>query len=296
LSEPRTIAPNDRNKHPGDNHLKNAVRRVVPRATRNWLRSPSKSLEWLWDAARFFLRNTGSLEISPNSYLACHPRAFKIFRRDQINDPEQSVEFRNFISYCSSAMLLYDVGAHFGIFSLVAAYFGGKAIAVDPSPEAVGMIEIQRALNKSTDRVQTLRAAVSDVDGVIAMLSSGVFSDGYFKVDGQRPESELTQVQAVTIDQMTLKFGIPTHIKIDVEGHEAAVLRGARATLLQYSPILFVELHNEMVISAGENPCAVLDELTALGYHTFALDGNYIDTKSILAKPIIRIVAKHGAL
>jgi len=265
---------------------------MVPRATRNWLRSPSKSAAWLWDSARFSLGITESLEISPNSYLVCHPRAYKIFRRDQVDDPEQSAEFRSFISYCSNKMLLYDIGAHFGIFSLAAAQFGGRSIAVDASPAAEHMMAIQLSLNKCSDRVQVVRAAVSDANSSIDMLNSGVFSDGYFKATRQRPKRELTQVQAITVDEMALKFGIPTHIKIDVEGHEAAVLRGARATLNQFSPLLFLELHNEMVISAGDNPCAALNELSELHYDAFTSEGNAIATSAILGRPIIRIVAK----
>lgn len=272
---------------------RDTIRAVVPRSARNWLRSPSKSVEWLWDSARFSFGNTKSLEISPNSFLMCHPHAYKVFRRDQVNDPGQSAEFRSFISHCSSGMLLYDIGAHFGIFSLAAAHFGGRAIAVDASPAAAHMIDIQATLNKCTDRIKVLRAAVSDANGTIEMLSSGVFSDGYFQAARQRPRSELTRVQAIMIDQMTSQFGPPTHIKIDVEGHEAAVLRGARATLCQFSPVLFLELHNEMVVSGGDNPNVALDELAQLHYDTFAPDGDTIDRGSILVKPIVRIVAKH---
>jgi FkbM family methyltransferase len=189
-------------------------------------------------------------------------------------------------------MVLYDVGAHFGIFSLAAAGFGGRAIAVDASPAAADMIAIQASLNKCTDRIQILRAAVSDANSAIDMLNSGVFSDGYFKATSQRAKSELTQVQAITIDQMALQFGPPTHIKVDVEGHEGAVLRGARDTLSRFSPILFLELHNEMVAGAGDNPYDTVNELDELRYETFTVDGYPIDASAILAKPIIRIVAK----
>lgn len=292
MSEPTTIRSHDRDLNRALERLKDVVRRVIPRATRNWLRSPSKSTEWLWHSVQFFFGNTESLEISPNSYLVCHPRAYKIYRRDQVDDPEQRAEFRSFISYCSKNMLLYDIGAHFGVFSLSAAQFGGRAVAVDASPVATHMIGIQAILNKCADRVQVLHAAVSDANSTIDMLSSGVFSDGYFKVTRDRPKNELTQVQAMTIDQMAIQFGAPTHIKIDVEGHEGAVLRGARSTLRQFSPLLFLELHNEMVISVGDDPCVTLNELAQLGYETFALGGDAIDIRAILTRPIIRIVAK----
>jgi FkbM family methyltransferase len=249
-------------------------------------------MEWAWNAAIFSVGFTKTIRIAPDISIICHPRAFKVACEAQIDDPEQRAEFQSFISYCSSTMLLYDIGAHFGIFSLAAAHLGGRAIAVDASPAAANMIGIQASLNKCTDRVQILRAAVSDANNAIAMLNSGVFSDGYFKATNQRAKSELTQVQAITIDQMALQFGPPTHIKIDVEGHEAAVLRGARATMRQFSPLLFLELHNEMIVSAGDNPHDALTELADLHYDAFTPDGHAIDTSAILARPIVRIVAK----
>lgn len=292
LSAPRTVRGHLRETRSHTERLKGAVRRLVPRETRNWLRSPSKSAEWLWDSANFLFGRRQLLEISPSSYMLCHPRAYRVFRRDQVDDQEQRAEFRNFLPYCSSAMLLYDIGAHFGIFSLAAAYWGGRAIAVDASPEAARMIGIQATLNECTDRIQVLRAAVSDATGPIDMLSSGVFSDGYFRAAKQAPQSELTRVLAVTVDQMTLQFGPPTHIKIDVEGHEAAVLRGATNTLDRFSPLLFIELHNQMVASGGDNPDVALDELARLRYDTFTVSGDAIDRNALLAVPLIRIVAK----
>lgn len=272
--------------------LKRLVRLSIPRPVRNWLRSPSKSLEWIWDAAMFSVGLTKRLQIAPNISIICHPRAFKVAYEAQIADPEQKAEFQSFISHCSNRMVLYDIGAHFGIFSLVAAHFGGSAIAVDASPAATHMIGIQANLNKVADKVQIIHAAVSDANDAIGMVSSGVFSDGYFTATRQEPKGELTQVQATTIDQMALQFGPPTHIKIDVEGHEAAVLRGGRATLSQFSPLLFLELHNKMMVSTGEDPCVPLNELAQLRYDTFTPDGDMIGVDAILAKPIIRIVGK----
>jgi FkbM family methyltransferase len=188
-------------------------------------------------------------------------------------------------------MFLLDIGAHFGVFSLAAAHFGGKAVAIDPSPIATRMIARQSALNGLTDSIRIIQAAVSDESGAVDMLSSGVFSDGYFKITQGRAKSELTRTQATTIDQLVSQHGIPTHIKIDVEGQEAAVLRGGRETLDQFSPILFLELHNEMVTADGGDPNLALDELTQLRYETYALGGNSLRRDAILQRPIIRIVA-----
>ena len=272
--------------------FKNIIRVAVPRPVRNWLRSPSKSTEWLWDSAQFSLGATKTLELLPGWFLKCHPYAYKVYYESQIADPEQSLESRNFTSHCAANMLLFDIGAHFGVFSLAAAHYGGRAIAVDPSPMAMHMVATEVSLNACPDQIQTLQAAVSDAKGVMEMLTSGVFSAGYFRVANDRLKKDLTRTRATTIDAMAFSYGVPTHIKIDVEGYEAPVLRGAREILSRASPLLFVELHNEMVAGDGGDPTAALDELAGYGYATYSLEGAEISRKAILQQPIIRVVAK----
>jgi FkbM family methyltransferase len=192
-------------------------------------------------------------------------------------------------------MILFDLGAHFGLFSLAAAHHNGKSIAVDPSPGAIRMIKTQARLNRCAHCIRTIRAAASDSTGEIEMLSAGVLSDDYFIVSPSRCRSELTRLDALTVDEITKAFGVPTHIKIDVEGHEAAVLRGARTTLNSSSPVLFVELHNEIVALSGGDPNEVPDELARLGYTIFSVDGQPISKEVISRKAIIRVVARKGS-
>jgi FkbM family methyltransferase len=271
--------------------LKRIVRATVPRTIRNWLRSPSKSAAWLWDATSFSLGMTKKLSLSPEWTVVCHPHFYKVVHGAQIVDPEQAEEFRNFSRHCAKGMVLFDIGAHFGIFSLAAAHFGGRAVAVDPSPTATKMIATEAALNGVAKDIKILQAAVSDCAGPVGMLSSGVFSDGYFKFARGRAHSDLTQTQAFTVDQLAGQFGLPTHIKIDVEGHEAAVLRGSRSTLRAASPTVFLEIHNEIVAAEGLDPDSTLDELDEVGYAAFGLDASPISREEILCRPIIRIVA-----
>ena len=212
----------------------------------------------------------------------------------QVEDPEQAPEFQNFFSHCSQGMSLFDVGAHFGIFSLAAAHFGGIALAIDPSLEALRMVNVQASLNNCSDRIRTIRAAASDNSGGIDMLAGGVLSDHYFVVSKGRNQSELTHLDTVTVDELSLKFGPPSHLKIDVEGYEAAVLRGARTTLKNSAPLVFLELHNEIVASNGGDQNAALNELSNLGYQVFGLDGKPASREIIFRKPITRVVAKSG--
>jgi FkbM family methyltransferase len=272
--------------------LKRVVRKVTTRPVRNWLRSPARSATWLWDSASFALGSRKTLDVQPDWRLVCHPSAYRVAVQAQVEDPEQAPEFQNFLSHCTKEMSLFDVGAHFGIFSLAAAHFSGRALAIDPSLEALRMVNIQAKLNNWSDRIRTIRAAASDTSGGIDMLAGGVLSDHYFIISEGREQSELTHLDSVTVDELSLKFGPPSHLKIDVEGHEAAVLRGARATLKNSAPLVFIELHNEIVRSKGGDQNAALDELSNLGYQVFSLDGKPASKEVIFRKAITRVTAE----
>jgi FkbM family methyltransferase len=272
------------------------VRAAIPRNTRTWIKSPARSFQWLWDYFRFSLGITRSLQLAPDWSPACHPAAYRVMRDAQLGDPDQSEEFRNFLTHCSDAMFLFDIGAHFGTFSLAAAHFGGKAVAVDPSPEACKMIATQAALNGLAPGIRIVQAAVSDSVGTLEMLSTGAFSGWFFKAASGAANRGEVRVESLTIDEMTSRFGVPTHIKIDVEGHEAAVLRGARDTLKRYDPLLFLELHNDVIRSNGGDPGSILDELSDLGYPVLGLDGHRIGKSELIRHSILHVMAGHSAL
>jgi FkbM family methyltransferase len=251
-------------------------------------------MEWLWDSLSFSVGTTKELSLLPDWRVICHPRVYKVFSFSQLTDPEQSEEFRTFVSYCGPSMRLFDIGASYGAFSLVAAHFGGTAIAVEPSPIATRLIGVECQLNGFEKNIQVVEACAGEVIGEVEMLSSGIFSDGYFRVTSGRSSSELTKTRAVTIDRLAEQFGAPTHIKIDVEGYEEAVLRGAKRTITNHSPLLFLELHNEMICADGGDPARVLDDLEEMKYEELSINGVNTDRDRILKMPICRLVAKRS--
>jgi len=249
-------------------------------------------MEWLWDSFCFSVGSTRKLALLPDWDLICHPRAYKTFLHSQVADPEQGEEFRNFIRSCDPSMSLFDIGASFGAFSFAAAHFGGTAIAVEPSPIATRLLKLQSHLNGFDKYIRIVEACAGDAVGEVEMLSSGVFSDGYFRIASGRSSQELTKTKAVTIDHLADQFGPPTHIKIDVEGYEAAVIRGAKRTLTELAPMVFLELHNEMIRADGGDPASVLDDLAELKYQELSINGVSAGRNVILEMPICRLVAK----
>jgi len=271
--------------------IKSTIRILVPRDVRNWMRSPAKALSWAWQSLRFRCGFNDRLEISDGQSLLCHPLVYRAAQTAQVRDPEQAAEFHQFVSYCHPGMFLFDVGASFGIFSLACARLGGKAIAIDPSRIATNMIAKQLKLNNLKDNVRILEAAIGDMDGTIEMLSAGIYSDGYYRCEAGRDKRELTRVPVTTVDHLAEHFGRPSHLKIDVEGYEAAVIRGARELLKRWSPLVFLELHNEMVRASGGDVTFCVNELLKLGYELFSAYGTPLSVEQALKPPICRVLA-----
>jgi Methyltransferase FkbM domain len=130
-------------------------------------------------------------------------------------------------------------------------------------------------------------------------VAIGVLAGGYFSApNSDHPSTEVTHAPALTLDALVEQFSVrPTHVKIDVEGFEAAVLRGGHRLLSQRpSPELFIELHNKMIRERGGNPEETLDLLRHYGYSTCAVEGTPMDGGSILSQPLVRISAVCSAV
>jgi len=109
------------------------LRRVVPRVIRNWLRSPSRSLAWAWDELGHALGRDPVIFLRAGWSVRAHPAARRAFGIPQ-SDPSQIAELDAFIASCCPGMMLFDIGAHFGLFSFAALHYGGptaRAVAVD---------------------------------------------------------------------------------------------------------------------------------------------------------------------
>lgn len=274
------------------------ARLCLPRNLRNWLRSPAKSCRWATDEILYAIGATSIVEIRADWSLKCHPAAYRLAYYNQHDDAEQVAEFDAFISNAQGEMVLFDVGAYFGLFSLAAIHYGGaraRAFAIEPSPTATRIIEIQARLNQVNDRLSIIQASANNQAGWHEMVSVGVIAGGYFVAPTENhPARELTKVQSITLDGLAKSQSVmPTHIKIDVEGNEAAVIKGAQHVLSQpRPPLLFLELHNKMIKNQNGNPCETLDLLVSFGYQTLALDRTPLHRETILNQDLVRIIAE----
>lgn len=130
-----------------------------------------------------------------------------------------------------------DVGANIGVYSVIAAVRGARVLAFEPNRSARETLKANVALNHVEARVQVESCALADFSGV-ARFTTDLESSNHLEVDSEAT-GEVVEVRE--LDSMVDPGAPVTLIKIDAEGFDEAVLRGARLTLERDRPVLIVE-------------------------------------------------------
>jgi FkbM family methyltransferase len=160
-----------------------------------------------------------------------------------------------------SSAVLYDVGANVGVFSLIAARRPqGRipTVAFEPGFASFAALCQNLVLNRIGDEVIPLPIALGEATTLGAFAYADVASGA---ADHPGIASGTVAVYSqpslvFALDDLLARFPLPrpTHVKLDVDGAEAAVLRGATKTLVGVEAVL-VELGDRM-----EDIDAVLQE------------------------------------
>ncbi len=178
--------------------------------------------------------------------------------------------YRAFIEALTPASCVLDVGASFGLFTLGACtrVTAGRVYAFEPAPAAADLLARHVRLNAAEARVECVRAAVGDHEGACTLhvpprsaMSSFARSNARLRPEWDDAAVTAIEVPVVTLDAFCAGRGVvPDVIKIDVEGAEVLVLRGARDTLARHRPVLFCEVHPLQMEAVGSS----LDEFRAV--------------------------------
>lgn len=161
----------------------------------------------------------------------------------QINGGFEPETLAAWIDAVRPGAVALDVGAYTGLFSIIAASRGGRSIAIEPLPVNCHRIGLNASLNGV--HVVIAQAAASDFDGVGMLRYNGdlhLTSGGTLERHGRRTHQ--MQVPLVTVDALALRSCAV--MKIDVEGHEAKVIAGARKVIDNFRPRMIVETLSEV--------------------------------------------------
>ena len=160
--------------------------------------------------------------------------------------------------------VIFDVGANVGVTSIWLAGIARQVFAFEPTPESQELMREQLALRRVAN-VELVPAAVSDASGTATLLlTTSSMTHSLARVEKKAPIVGEVMVETVTLDDFASARGIEAIdlIKIDTEGFEPEVVRGARRLLSEKRVryILF-EYSPRFYANRGLDPAAVLNQL-----------------------------------
>ncbi len=169
---------------------------------------------------------------------------------------ERFVEERFLLStLLKPGMRVVDVGANVGYYLLLFEKYikpAGEVVCIEPSHENLQELKGNIEVNKLTN-VKLFEAAIGMEDSNIG-LSEGINSKVIDKDHGDY-QVTLSKLDSLVADKVDF-------LKIDVEGYEGQVLKGAYEIINRDKPVLFLELHPNMLPGYGFSIEQILNDLS----------------------------------
>lgn len=180
-------------------------------------------------------------------------------------DPGQDV----LLEHIEPDQIVVDVGANNGYLSLrLGQRVGpkGRVIAFEPHPRNVARCRSNHSLN-TMEHVELVPLGLGDSEGKTTMIETREDNAGMNRM-AAAAETEGTTVRVTTLDvYLRGHTSLPVDwIKIDVEGYEARVLRGAVASIARFRPGLFIEVDDANLEAQGDSAAGLLKWVEAAGY------------------------------
>jgi len=160
--------------------------------------------------------------------------------------------------------LFVDVGANVGTYTILAADLGASVVAVEAAPDAAALLRENVALNGFED-VKVVEAAAGASNGLVR------FTEGFDDLNRIDPEGT-AEVQQVTLDSLIGDQQV-AGLKVDVEGFELEILKGAaraleehRIELMQLEWVTVTDWESVTLDYSGADRRPLVDLLTSYGY------------------------------
>lgn len=173
-------------------------------------------------------------------------------------------------AFIHSGDLVFDVGANMGNRSKIFRAIGARVVAFEPQSYCARFLA---AAFSGDRRFKLIQAGLSDAEGELAMhlskahVLSTLDTEWIDRMNhGGRFANQWVStemVRVMTLDKCIEQFGIPSFIKIDVEGHELKVIRG----LSQPVQSLSLEFASESLESIYQ----CIDHLDSIGNYEYRL-------------------------
>jgi len=186
--------------------------------------------------------------------------------------------------------VFFDIGSNIGIMSLFASQLvgkQGKIFAFEPDPDTFAILQDNLNLNEN-DRVQPQNLALGDSNGTASLFQNISVNRGASSLISSQENSNIVTVNTERPDDFILRneLGNIKLLKIDVEGWEFEVLKGAKQLLSKEDgPIVIFECSDNVSVPRGKIYQTYQYILSVNNYQVFKLKhGKEVISKLIRVK------------
>ena len=228
--------------------------------------------------------HSGSLQLQPSGlkhalyyWLTRFPPLYLLLERRR---RQGNWDKRVFLSFVRPGDTVVDVGANFGAHTIILSHLAGskgKVIAFEPVPESFEALQENVEQRSRFSNISIFQLAVgnppSGSGAVVIRVPGDDFGQASAAIQSAHSwehnpnlreyTCSITSLDAdATVQRLTrLDF-----VKIDVEGGELNVLKGAAGTLSKHRPLLYCEIYEKWTASFGYQPGDLLGFMRSLGY------------------------------
>lgn len=182
------------------------------------------------------------------------------------------------LEYLGQSIHIFDIGANIGQTSLnIFQKQKNKGLnpvihAFEPYPRTYEKLKTNISLNKDA-AVKAYNLGIGEEKGTLYMMQHSPSNSGGFRMTEDKQNS--VKVAVTTFDAFVSEQRIPAvdFIKIDVEGFEVQVLKGALQTIRQFKPVIVFEYSLENIRAQGGDIREILKELKSMNYKVGSKEG-----------------------
>ncbi len=204
-------------------------------------------------------------------------------------------ETRLWCDLIKPGMVVADVGANLGVYTLLAARAtgpGGVVHSFEPDEDNHALLA-QNVEANGYGNVVLHRSAVADHVGSIRLYRRPEHSGDHRIYSAESDEGPSVQVSVTTLDEVFRQSPRLDLVKLDIQGAEARALEGMR-TVLGRNPnlSLITELWPEGLTNAGTEPRQFLEALRGLGFQIHRIDDKHQRLQSLDDKDLMALCRK----
>jgi FkbM family methyltransferase len=223
-----------------------------------------------------------------------YPKHYKWFPNKYEQDAFMFIK-----NYLIPGSVCIDIGAHFGLYSIVfAKYYNCNVYSFEPTDSSSEILAKNIKYNKIGDRVRVINKAVSSKNGKLFFnVQDTLGSVANSLVDYHHSDENKTkyEVDVVSIDSFfkDIPYGF---IKIDAEGAEYDVLMGAKETIRKNKPKMMLGLHPKAITANGHSLKMIWELITKEDYLCYLGNKQLTESEFCFRNDLFDVFLLHKSL